>query len=215
MELISPIWYRYWPHLWLSARILLAWQIQKYQILLRYVYFLRATKTWIWSKQTADETCPTGRIEVSNHLRRLCPHANESLRLELCEAFGIKQNLHVSCRPQSSRNLERQHRTLKNSLFATLTKKQNPAASFVIKATSNDPLSYGLNLRSVLVQIHSFEFLPNPNVLKPVSIAENPSLRRSDRAKRKFNWFTINGRTGAFIVVCTHHFKIIPGLKYV
>jgi len=38
---------------------------------------------------------------------------------KLCQDMGIKQNLHTAWRPQSSGNIERAHRSLKNALWAT------------------------------------------------------------------------------------------------
>ena len=48
-------------------------------------------------------------------------HFTGSIFQETIRLFGIKHNLHVAWRPQSSGNLERSHRVLKNSLFAICT----------------------------------------------------------------------------------------------
>ena len=45
-------------------------------------------------------------------------HFTGNVFQETLRMFGIKHNLHVAWRPQSSGNLERNHRVLKNSLFA-------------------------------------------------------------------------------------------------
>ena len=50
-------------------------------------------------------------------------HFNNAVMAEVCEKFGIKQQLHVAWRPQSSGSIERAHRTLKNALFATCSEK--------------------------------------------------------------------------------------------
>jgi hypothetical protein len=44
-------------------------------------------------------------------------HFRNELVEELCALLGIKQNLHVAWRPQSTGCLERQHRVLKSSLY--------------------------------------------------------------------------------------------------
>ena len=44
-------------------------------------------------------------------------HFTGAIFQEMCKQLGIKLNLHVSWRPQSTGCLERAHRTLKNSLF--------------------------------------------------------------------------------------------------
>ena len=44
-------------------------------------------------------------------------HFTGAIFQEMCKNLGIKLNLHVSWRPQSTGCLERAHRTLKNSLF--------------------------------------------------------------------------------------------------
>lgn len=119
-------------------------------------------------------------------------HFTSALMAELCSSIGAKQQLHVSWRPQSSGNLERQHRTLKNSLYATMEEKRCSwvdALPYVVNAmnlspnkstgcspykviygiqpnftlpeipgknmTSEDPLSYGMNLKVILDRIHS------------------------------------------------------------
>ena len=46
-------------------------------------------------------------------------HFVNSIIEEMCQNMGIKQNLHTAWRPQSSGNIERAHRSLKNALWAT------------------------------------------------------------------------------------------------
>ena len=53
-------------------------------------------------------------------------HFTGQLFREVCNALNIKQNLHVSWRPQSTGILERQHRTLKNALYIAAKERQSP-----------------------------------------------------------------------------------------
>ena len=53
-------------------------------------------------------------------------HFTGEVYKKFCIAMGIKQELHVPWRPQSSGNVERAHRTLKNALFI-LTNQRNEA----------------------------------------------------------------------------------------
>ena len=50
-------------------------------------------------------------------------HFTSSIMAELCKSYGIQHNLHTAWRPQSSGNIERGHRTLKNALFASCAER--------------------------------------------------------------------------------------------
>ena len=51
-------------------------------------------------------------------------HFINSVIEDLCQNMGIKQNIHTAWRPQSSGNIERAHRTLKNGLWATVADRK-------------------------------------------------------------------------------------------
>ena len=67
-------------------------------------------------------------------------HFTSSVMSEVCTKFGIKQQLHVAWRPQSSGSIERAHRTLKNAIFATCSEKicdWTEALPFVVNAMNS------------------------------------------------------------------------------
>ncbi len=67
-------------------------------------------------------------------------HFTSSVMAEFCAKLGIKQQLHLAWRPQSSGNIERAHRTLKNAIFATCSEKNInwvEALPFVVCALNN------------------------------------------------------------------------------
>lgn len=64
-------------------------------------------------------------------------HFTSEVMSELCKQLDIKQNLHTAWHPESSGNVERAHRTMKNALYATCAEKRCDwviALPFVINA---------------------------------------------------------------------------------
>ena len=81
-------------------------------------------------------------------------HFTSSVMSEVCQKFGIKQQLHVAWRPQSSGSIERAHRTLKNAIFATCAEKLcdwTEALPFVVNAMNSAiNTSTGVSPRQVI-----------------------------------------------------------------
>ena len=115
-------------------------------------------------------------------------HFTSSVTEEFCKKLGIKQQLHVSWRPQSSGNIERAHRTLKNALYATASEKNVDwveALPSVVNAMNNAPnRSTGVSPRMVVFGERSRHMLPEIPGEKmrsetPLSFALNRQLLRS------------------------------------
>ena len=64
-------------------------------------------------------------------------HFTGAIYKDFCHQMGIKQELHCPWRPQSSGNIERQHRTLKNALFILTNERKCEWTDVLQSVTSN------------------------------------------------------------------------------
>ena len=64
-------------------------------------------------------------------------HFTGAVYRDFCAQMGIKQELHCPWRPQSSGNIERQHRTLKNALFILTNERKCEWTDVLQSVTSN------------------------------------------------------------------------------
>ena len=82
------------------------------------------------------------------------------------QSFGIRHQLHVAWRPQSTGNLERCHRVLKNSLFAVCTQTNAKWSTVLDQVTSNMNATYNTTTKKsphyAVYGRHPTLFLPHP-----------------------------------------------------
>ena len=104
-------------------------------------------------------------------------HFTGEVYQEFCKFLGIKQELHCPWRPQSSGNIERQHRTMKNAIFILCEERKCAWTDILESVVSN--MNSMVN-RSTGVSPHFIVTGRHPNLGLPQK--EGEKVRHADPA---------------------------------
>lgn len=121
-------------------------------------------------------------------------HFRNELMEELCKLLGIKQNLHVAFRPQSTGCLERQHRVLKSALYG-MSLEQNQCWELILPSVvsmmnKSKNAATGMSPHQVLFgrkpSFQGIQLAENPASKSPVSYSKQVAETLA-RAKKFIN----------------------------